>query len=254
MVSMVPSWTETLLWADVEVVGRTRFCLHPTQRVAGIPKVGGTKDWNEAKVRAVRPDLLVLDREENPHWMAEQEGLPFWASHVTGLESLPGALGDLSATLSNPALARLGERWRRVCDCPSRDLTLLGEDWPGVLEWGRQPTRPVTSVVYVIWRNPWMAVGPTTFIGSVLGKLGLPVRPNLERYPTVELESLPSDTLLLFSSEPFPFLRKREGLEELGLPYAFVDGESFSWFGIRSLTFLEQALGIAGSPSEGHPL
>ena len=88
-----------------------------------------------------------------------------------------------------------------------------------------------------------MAVGPETFIGSVLRKTGYPVFPFAEKYPVVDFAEFDRETtLLLFSSEPFPCLRKREGLAELGFPYAFVDGESFSWFGVRALRFLESAL------------
>ncbi len=238
---MVPSWTETLLWAGVQVVGRTRFCVHPVEEVSAIPIVGGTKDWSLRKVRALEPDLLLLDREENPRFMAE-EGLPFWASHIHGVESLPEALTDLSKRLKSSRLFELGERWRTVLDAPIREGDSL--ELPGILEWGRRPTGSVKSIVYVIWRDPWMAVGPSTFIASVLAKLGLRVYPFEENYPQFQMESLGAETLLLFSSEPYPFLRKREGLEELGRPYAFVDGECFSWFGVRSLKFLEKALSM----------
>lgn len=234
---MVPSWTETLLWAGVEVVGRTRFCIHPEDRVRSIPKVGGTKDWNADKVRALNPDLLVLDAEENPRWMAQEEGLAYWASHVESVASLPSTLLELSAVLDAPPLSELSRRWQRVLKNARWPVSL--DSLPGVLEWGRRPSGPVETVVYVIWRDPWMAVGPRTFIGSVLAHLGLRVYPFEERYPQIEISALPAGTLLLFSSEPYPFLRKRDGLNDLGLPYAFVDGESFSWFGIRSLEFLE---------------
>ncbi len=224
---MVPSWTETLLEAGLEVVGRTRFCIHPRSQ---IPAVGGTKDWNLPKLLALKPDLLILDREENPRLMAEQSGLPYWSSHIQGLEDVPLALDELGQMLHSRHLLAYAQRWRQAL------LARPSAEWPGVLEWGRQPRKKVTSVVYVIWRDPWMAVGPHTFIGSVLRKLGYPVHPFTEKYPI--LTEWP-DSLLLFSSEPYPFLRKRQGLEQLGLPYAFVDGECFSWFGIRSLRFLE---------------
>lgn len=248
VVSMVPSWTETLIKAGVQVVGRTRFCLHPADVVRSIPIVGGTKDWNEEKVRAARPDLLVLDREENPKWMAEQPDLPYWASHISSVSSLPAALEDLAQTLAVPYLGDLARRWQAVCQQPVRRYPKPDGDWPGVIEWGRRPTAEVSTVLYVIWRDPWMAVGPETFIGSVLQKLGMTVHPNPERYPVVDLQALPADTLLLFSSEPFPFLRRREGLKDLANPYALVDGESFSWFGVRSLEFLEQTLLPPDSP------
>lgn len=235
---MVPSWTESLLWAGINVVGRTRFCLHPDDRVGEIPIVGGTKDWNLEKVQAAAPDLVILDREENPLAMAEA-GLPYWASHVKGIASMPEALSDLALRLENERLASLARRWLHILETP---LTLPDlEALPGVVEWGRRPRVRVENVVYVIWKDPWMAVGPETFIGSVLSHLGLPVHPFSEAYPKIELEALPEETLLLFSSEPYPFLRKRQGLDQLKNPHAFVDGELFSWFGIRSLRFLEDA-------------
>lgn len=237
---MVPSWTETLIWAGVNVVGRTRFCLHPEDRVSEIPIVGGTKNWNLDKVRGCQPDLLVLDKEENPREMAEEESLPFWASHVRGVDCLPNELESLSASLGNDRLGELAVRWRAVTELEPRPID--PGDLPGVVEWGRKPTRPISSVVYVIWRDPWMAVGPKTFIGSMLARLGLSVHPFDSAYPEFSPSELAPDSLLLFSSEPYPFLRKREGLEEMGQPYAFVDGEKFSWFGIRSLQFLEAQL------------
>lgn len=231
---MVPSWTETLLEAGVEVVGRTRFCIHPPSRVV---RVGGTKDWKLPKVLSLKPDLLVLDREENPLFMSVDSGLPFWASHIGGVSDLGPALRDLSAVLACPLLGEWAGRWGAV------DAASPCGGFPGIVEWGRKPVGEVRSVVYVIWRDPWMAVGPATFIGSMLAKTGYPVFPFAEKYPVVDFAAFDRETtLLLFSSEPYPFLRKREGLAKLGFPYAFVDGESFSWFGLRALRFLESAL------------
>ncbi len=231
---MVPSWTETLLEAGVEVVGRTRFCIHPPSSVV---RVGGTKDWKLDRVRSLKADLLVLDREENPLFMSEDSGLPVWASHIRSLENVAPALRDLSGVLGCGLLRDWSARWEAVAAAPASD------GFPGIVEWGRRPSSEVRSVVYVIWRDPWMAVGPETFIGSVLAKTGYPVFGFAEKYPVVDFADFDrSSTLLLFSSEPYPFLRKREGLAELGFPYAFVDGESFSWFGVRALRFLESAL------------
>lgn len=243
IVSMVPSWTETLLWAGLPVVGRTRFCIHPQEQVSSIPIVGGTKNWNRKKVQECRPDLIVLDKEENPRQMAEECEAPYWASHVRSIDSLESATGELAEKLGSLKLEELSARWKRVAEADP--LPSSAERIPGVVEWGRKPTRPASSIAYVIWRDPWMAVGPNTFIASVLKKLGAEVFRFEENYPQFEPESLPADILLLFSSEPYPFLKKREGIDALGFPYAFVDGEKFSWFGIRSLRFLEQALGFA---------
>jgi len=231
---MVPSWTETLLEAGVEVVGRTRFCIHPTSSAL---RVGGTKDWKLSRVLSLQADLLVLDREENPQFMSVDSGLPVWASHIRALGDVAPALRELSAVVGCQKLEDCAGRWETVAAAPPR------AGWPGVVEWGRRPAAEIRSLVYVIWRDPWMAVGPDTFIGSVLRKSGYPVHPFREKYPVVDFSAFdPESTLLLFSSEPFPFLRKRQGLAELGFPYAFVDGECFSWFGVRSLRFLESSL------------
>ena len=231
---MVPSWTETLLEAGVEVVGRTRFCVHPP---CSVVRVGGTKDWNLPRVLSLGADLLVLDKEENPLFMSVDSGLPIWASQILSLLDVAPSLLDLGQVLGCSTLANWGERWSKVAaagPCAG---------WPGIVEWGRRPTAEVRSVIYVIWRDPWMAVGPHTFIGSMLAKTGYPVHSFTDKYPVVDFSAFDrSSTLLLFSSEPFPFLRQRQGLAELGFPYAFVDGESFSWFGLRSLRFLESAL------------
>ena len=101
----------------------------------------------------------------------------------------------------------------------------------------------VSQVLYVIWKDPWMGVSRDTFIGSVLDRFWwgglLPVFP--VKYPELELTKYdPARTLLLFSSEPYPFLKRRAELDGLGFPYAFVDGESLSWFGVRTLAFLER--------------
>ena len=71
VVSLVPSLTETLLECGVEVVGRTRFCIHPADKVADIPAVGGTKEVNWQRCLALEPDLVVMDKEENTLEMAQ---------------------------------------------------------------------------------------------------------------------------------------------------------------------------------------
>ncbi len=92
VVSLIPSWTETLLEAGVNVVGRTRFCVYPADKVRNIPAVAGTKNWDFAAIKALKPDLLLLDKEENPKWMAEQTEIPVFSTHITSIQSMPGAL------------------------------------------------------------------------------------------------------------------------------------------------------------------
>jgi hypothetical protein len=243
VVSLVPSWTETLLLAGVNVVGRSRFCIHPMAKVNGIPAVGGTKNWDFERIRELKPDLLILDKEENPKFMAEQDEIPIFASHVESIASVSGALAQMSYRLQNPVLADLAARWEVIADWKGLPRWQVGSAIPGLIEWGREPQGQVRSVIYVIWRSPWMTVSKETFIGAVLEKCGMGpfLREFPTKYPEFDLSTYPpAETLLLFSSEPYPFLRKKSVLNPVSNPYGFVDGECFSWFGVRSLQFLEK--------------
>jgi hypothetical protein len=244
VVCLVPSWTETLIEAGVDVVGRTRFCIHPADRVASIPVVGGTKDTDLAKVAKLAPDLIVLDREENPRAVAEQTAVPVIATHVTAVHDVSAELDRLSERLSQPELTALAQRWRRISQrFAARQSQPDWQDLPGVLDWIRQPGPEVDRFIYLIWKDPWMAVGPETFIGSMLALLGFGSRmvsPG-ERYPKVRLEDLDQvRTLLLFSTEPYRFAAHQAAIAELPFASALVDGQSFGWFGLRALRFLEE--------------
>ncbi len=116
VISLVPSWTETLIECGVNVVGRTRFCIHPKNRSKEISVVGGTKDIDWGKVLALKADLLLLDQEENLLWMKEQSPIPVHVSHVQGVESMNlemVRLGELFPEQRTEFLA-VKERWDKV--------------------------------------------------------------------------------------------------------------------------------------------
>ena len=245
IVSMVPSWTETLLLAGVHVVGRTRFCVHPAESVHNIPIVGGTKDVKWDLVADLKPDIILLDQEENPLEMAEESPCRVLATHVHSLETLQFELQRLGAEFRNPQLVSWSLQLQSILD---RGPLEWNEDViPALIEWVISPMRPgPRPVLYVIWKRPWMVVGPNTYIGSVLTQLGAQVLHFLddEKYPVIEIEDF-KDALILFSSEPFPFREKVEELRRDGLTGAVVNGESYSWFGIRSLEFLKRCYRIS---------
>jgi iron complex transport system substrate-binding protein len=246
VVSLVPSWTETLLSCGVEVVGRTRFCVHP-EGAGAIPVVGGTKDLDLSKLVAIRPDLVLVDKEENLPWMAAEHGWKTHITHVSSAADMPGELGRLADLLSNERLRALGEEWNEELRAPFASRSVIR--MPGLLEWIREPVSEPELILYLIWRNPWMGVSRDTFVGSMLAHAGYEaLLPSFaQKYPKLELSAFdPARTLLLFSSEPYPFSQKRAELGKLGFPAALVDGEAYSWFGIRSLRFLQR--GRADSP------
>jgi hypothetical protein len=253
IVSFVPSWTETLVEAGANVVGRTRFCIHAPK---SIPAVGGTKDFNLERIKELEPDLFVLDREENTRPMADAlEGVaPLFVSHVRNVADMPGELKALALAIqegggAEAVVSRLNDlavRYEQVLALPPRSFSL--PDFPGLMEWvGRKPEahENFEHVLYAIWKDPWMAAAEETFIASMLASIGLQpsmIWPKkLGAYPQFELEKLPPRTLVLLSSEPYPFHKRKPEIP--GSLVAIVDGESFSWFGIRALRFLETNAG-----------
>jgi len=117
---------------------------------------------------------------------------------------------------------------------------------PGVIEWVNPiGEREIKKIIYVIWRNPWMVISRNTFIGSVLECFveSDAIFQGDRAYPELTKAELDQpQNLLLFSSEPYPFHRQKSVLKEFSCATAIVDGESFSWFGIRTLKFLEEHL------------
>ena len=242
VICLVPSWTETLIECGVNVVGRTRFCIHPQEKVKNIPVVGGTKDLDWEKVHSLGADLLVVDQEENLPWMKEDSPIPVHVTHVESLQCMAREMTRFAEILPLQAaqFLELKERW-------SRQLSKGPRVWdfqkiPAVMDqWGE--FGHVTKLVYVIWKKPWMSVSPNTWIGSILTYLGaksfLIEAP--KKYPSFELKDFElKETFFLFSSEPFPFHKQISELKALNVSGAVVDGESYSWFGIRSLRFLEE--------------
>lgn len=246
VISLVPSWTETLLESGVQVVGRTRYCIHPRSQIEHVPVVGGTKDLDWEKVKKLKADYLLVDKEENLPWMKEDSPVKVIVTEVRSIESMPGELGHLARVLESKALDDLANQWQQVIATPNAIW-----DWqkvPACLEVLR-PFEPPSlerpqKCLYVIWKKPWMAVGQATFIGSVLRKLGAEILDlNRGLYPEFDMGALQGTELgLLFSSEPFPFHKFKDELKQLPHPSFLVDGESYSWFGIRSLRFLQSKL------------
>jgi ABC-type Fe3+-hydroxamate transport system substrate-binding protein len=251
VISMVPSWTETLIEAGVEIVGRTRFCIHPENQVKNIAVVGGTKNIDWEKVKALKADLLLLDREENPQSMAKDSPIPVFDTHIGSVTDVPRELVKLSKCLSSDSLKKIAARWQSVVETQSRpsveDLARL----PGVEKWIKTP-QGQKNFLYLIWKDPWMAVGRDTFIDSMFQFLGFSQNilathtkgvSGHAKYPELDLQSFdPKDTVLLLSSEPYPFRKRNEFLKDYNFSAAIVDGELWSWFGVRSLRFLEEEL------------
>lgn len=270
-ISFVPSWTETLIAADVQVVGRTRFCIHPKDLVKDLVSLGGTKTLSPSvgdeilKIRDRYPDrsiFAVLDREENPKFFYEeliQLGVEPFVTHVEKLEDIPRELGRLEELMKShhqevPAksFAILRSRFETVLGKRHQvqPKQILKRAVLKVSE-GVDPSAMVKAekLCYLIWKKPWMTISHQTLIASVLEfVLSRPegsakaflFSPGDGRYP--EIKELPESVLPVYSSEPYPFLKEYDQLPK-GI---FVDGELYSWFGIRLLRFLEDLVEQSG--------
>jgi ABC-type Fe3+-hydroxamate transport system substrate-binding protein len=212
VVSLVPSSTETLLALGADVVACTRFCEQPDLR-----HVGGTKNPDLEAIVELRPDVVVMDREENrreDHDELVARGIEVYASHVVSVDDAMATIDDLAALIGSS----------------SRHAAPI----PGVADLG--------VVAFVpIWRRPWMSIGAATYGASLLDRLGveLVTAGSADPYPTVELADVAAQApdLVVVPSEPYDFDDRH--LDELraAMPAATivrVDGRDLFWWGIRT--------------------
>lgn len=224
IVSLVPSQTELLIDLGLENVlaGITKFCVHPEGLKRRIPLVGGTKTVHEEAVRRLAPDLIIGNKEENLQSDIEnlEKSFPVWMSDIHNLDEA------LEMIVRIGALTGTEEKAQEIRSAVLSEFTSL----PPI-----PPHRP--SVLYLIWRKPYMAAGTGTFIDDMLRRCGLQNCIQESRYPEFDQKTVHPEMILL-SSEPYPFKEKHtEELQEM-YPDAkiyLVDGEFFSWYGSRLL-------------------
>lgn len=223
IISIVPSITELLfdLGLKDQLIGRTKFCIHPGDKVNQIPQFGGTKALHIDKIIAAQPDLIIANKEEN--LKSEVEEL---MQHFDVLVTDVITLED-----NNEMILEIGRRTQTV----SKAEQIVSE----ILEKFSQisPILFPSTVLYLIWKDPIMAVGKDTFIDEMLQKVGFQnVISNIERYPKIENHMELHPEFIFLSTEPYPFSEKH--FEEINKRFpkskcVLVDGEMFSWYGSR---------------------
>jgi len=226
IISVVPSQTELLysLGLENEVIGITKFCVHPEQWYHSKTRVGGTKNLNLSLITSLKPDLVIANKEENiKEQIAELKKIcPVWVSDVNNLSD---AL-EMITTLGN------------ITGKQEKAAALSAAIERGFKDLRIEDKIPIPAA-YLIWRKPYMAAGNDTFINNMMGYCGLENLFNsISRYPEIKLSELKkfSAPLILLSTEPYPFTVKH--IEEIKeeIPDARVilaDGEMFSWYGSR---------------------
>lgn len=224
IISLVPSQTELLsdLLLDQEVKGITKFCIHPGAWLKTKTIIGGTKNFMFDRIDALQPDLIIGNKEEN-----YQEGIvtlkkkyPVWMSDIVTFDdalTMINSVGDITDRSSHS----------------TKIINQIQESFSTLKRFNTQ------SVLYLIWKKPWMAAGEDTFINTLLEKIGLTNSLKAHvRYPELSDEQIAAvkPDLIFLSSEPYPF--KEQHIEELkrispSSTIELVDGEMFSWYGSR---------------------
>jgi len=226
IVSLVPSQTELLfdLGLTDEVIGITKFCIHPQKWFREKARVGGTKTVNIEKIKELQPDLIIANKEENVQEQVEAlaNDFPVWVSDINTLREAYQMIESVGAiTGKQEAATHITKQIKEGFD--------------------QLPQARLMKAAYLIWKEPYMTVGGDTFIQDMLFHAGFAnAFAQLKRYPAITVDDLKESgcEVLLLSSEPYPFKQKHVDELQRHLPdtkVILVDGEMFSWYGSRLL-------------------
>ncbi len=251
IVSLVPSISEALCMLGLEdsIVGVTDFCTAPAPLVRQKTRVGGTKVPDLRRVTELRPDLVVVNTDENRLATAQELealGLRILVTQTDSLDQVEATWTQLGEATGKRALAA-SER-ERISRTRERNRQRLQNE-------------PRLRALIMVWKSPWMASGSGTYMESLLESCGidnvlaniktkwirvaLTTKPLAEDYtavskPTYSLPLIPD--VVFLPTEPFTFAEThRDDFAHL-LPRErvhVVDGELLSWWLSRTVEGLE---------------
>ncbi len=226
IISLVPSQTELLfdLGLREEVIGITKFCIHPNEWFRNKIRIGGTKKLNIERIKSLNPDLIIANKEENN----EEEisilfqNFPLWISDIKNLDDAINMIRELSKVINK-----------------EQEGILVIKSIESEFEKLKQSDFKTHTCAYIIWNEPMMTVGGDTFISKMMNYAGFKnVFEEKRRYPVLPADDLKNSSpeIILLSSEPYPF--KEKNLQHFrynfpGSKVVLVDGEMFSWYGSR---------------------
>ena len=227
IVSIVPSQTELLHYLGLSdsIAGISKFCIHPEEIYRTKPRIGGTKKLDIKKIRSLKPDLIIANKEENEEQQVKQlmQEFPVWISDISCLKDALEMIKEVGKMTDTEEKANL------LADKIQNDFSVFS----------KRKKRNATCL-YLIWKKPYMCAGTDTFINDMLNYCGLKNIVNLARYPEISPQTIAQlqPEYILLSSEPYPF--KEKHMEELSTicpnsKILLVDGEMFSWYGSRLL-------------------
>lgn len=226
IISLVPSQTELLydLGLESSIVGITKFCVHPNHLLKSKTIVGGTKQLNLEKIQALKPDIILCNKEENTKEIVTACS-NVCTVHISNIENISDCIAMI---LQYGEIFKKQEEALKI----SEKIQINLKDFQSfIIE------KSTLKVAYFIWKNPFMVAGKDTFINYLLQLNKFQnIYEDLGRYPVINLKLEKDVDFVFLSSEPFPF--KEKHIEELQAYYTnakiqLVDGEMFSWYGSR---------------------
>jgi ABC-type Fe3+-hydroxamate transport system substrate-binding protein len=235
IVSLCPSITETLagIGALASLVGVTRYCVRPKGMLWGLPRVGGTKNPDVARIVDLKPDLVFANEEENRREdvaALRAQGIAVDVTFPRAVAQVPASVRHWGSLLSDDAEREAQALAERIEEALQ---SLEGEGIPAPF-----------SYAYWIWKDPWMTVNDDTYVADLLRLAGgvNVFGKETARYPVVS----PNEALArgaevcLFASEPYPFRPERHqaAVDDLfgrRRTLLFVQGDDYCWHGIRTL-------------------
>lgn len=233
IISLVPSQTELLfdLGLEKSIIGVTKFCVHPYYAKSVCKVIGGTKKVHYEKIRLLKPDIIIANKEENTKEIVEKlsEICPVWVTDILTIEDNLQMITDFGKIFNKRTEA---QKWNDKINNSLHNFKAFVE------------SIPIKKVAYFIWRDPFMVAGSGNFIDEMLKLNHFENIYTEPRYPEITIENIRKDgdpEIIFLSSEPYPF--KDEHAIEIGhhtpATIIFVDGEMFSWYGTRLLKAFE---------------
>ncbi len=237
IVSIVPSQTELLFDLGLEnfIIGITKFCVHPSHFLKDKTKVGGTKNPNFDKIKALNPDIIICNKEENSKEIIDEcsKICTVWTTNIITIEDNFQMISDFGQIFN------IKEKTEQL----NAKLAFNLVEFQTFIK-----KKSSKKSAYFIWKNPYMVVGSNNYINEILrlNKFENVFESNnfeSNRYPEIKIEFLENENLelIFLSSEPYPFKKKDkiEILKHSNAKIEIVDGEMFSWHGSRLLLALD---------------
>ncbi len=239
IISLVPSITELLYELDLsnEVKGITKFCIHPENWLKEKSIIGGTKHLNLKQIKALQPDLIIANKEENVKTQIDDLANSYNV-YLTDITTYDDGLQFISAI---GQLTNKNDLAKKLIQEIETQFQIINHQ------------KQKGNCIYLIWNNPIMAAGKNTYIDAMLEKVGFSNVILDNRYPEVSIDSIKAlnPDYIFLSSEPFPFSEKHIQLFKKALPQSniqLVDGELFSWYGSR-MKYLPAYIGNIKKPT-----